>query len=390
MPRIFIPTAARPEVRRHWPPFAITLLLLGCCFPPPTAAAFAWEVRQFDGRDHVGVHQIAEFYGLSPVLPADPKRPAFARGNRSLRLNNNSREAAINGLRHWLSFPATERDGTLWISRLDLSRTIEPALRPELSPGLTRPATVVLDPGHGGRDKGAVNHYQFEKNFVLDVARRVRDELTAAGVKVYMTRNSDTYLDLPRRAEIAGRQADPILVSIHFNAAPNRAAQGFEVFAITPRGAPSTEHEVLSARDMVGEHGNAFEIQSYLLAKSIYHAMHGRLRMMDRGIKRARFAVLRLSKMPGVLIEGGFLSNPVDARRIASPRWRTQYAKAVADGILAYIELAGSRKAPPLADEYRIPGMRPPRLPPALPRPTPVPPPAVGLRTLPTGEPTKP
>jgi N-acetylmuramoyl-L-alanine amidase len=390
MPRILIPTGARPEARRRFEPPVVAVLLLVACCPPAAATDFSWEVRQFDGRDHVGVAQVAEFYGLRPVLPTDPVRPAFARGNRSLLFNKNSREAVINGLKHWLSFPVTQRDGGLWISRLDLSCTIEPALRPELSPGLTRPATVVLDPGHGGRDKGAINHYQFEKNFVLDVARRIRDELTAAGVKVFMTRNSDTYLDLPRRAALAGRQADSILVSIHFNAAANRAAQGFEVFAITPRGAPSTEHEDLSARDMVAGQGNAFEIQSYLLAKSVYHAMHGRLRMMDRGIKRARFAVLRRSKMPGVLIEGGFMSNPVDARRIASPRWRTRYAKAVAEGILAYIELAGTRKAPPLAGEYRIPGMRPPRLPPALPKPTPAPKPPVGLRGLPDEKPQEP
>lgn len=378
----FPPSGLAPKWMRDCPGLLLAMIA-GLCFVSSLGAfAFEWDIQRFEGRDYVSTLQVAEFYNLPRDKALEGEQIGFSRGGRSIVFRQNSREVVINGLRVWLAFPAIERGTASWVSRLDLSRTIEPALRPELAPGLIRPATVVLDAGHGGSDKGAVNQYQFEKNFNLDVARRVRDELVAAGVDVFLTRNSDGFLDLPRRAAMANQKENAIFVSIHFNSAANRAAQGFEVFAIPPRGAPSTEREDLSPRDMVQESGNAHELQSFLLAKSIYHAMHGRLRMMDRGIKRSRFAVLRLSKMPAVLLEGGFLSNPIDARRIASPEWRTRYAKAVAEGILAYMRLAEVRKSPPLAEEYRIPGTGSFRV--VQPAVTPAPPPPpVGLRELP-------
>lgn len=348
----------------------------------PVAHAIEWEVRRFDGRDFVTTRQVSEFYNLPTQVPLAKDQSAFVRGQGSLVFRRDSREAVIHGLKYWLAFPVIERDGSYWVSRMDLAKTIEPAMRPGLVRNLTKPMTVVLDAGHGGIDKGAIGPYEVEKNFALDVARRVRDELQAAGVNVFMTRNSDTFIELPQRAALANKQEDAIFVSIHFNAAANRAAQGFEVFCITPRGAPSTEYEDLLVRDMVQEHGNAAEVQSFVLATSIYHAMHGRSQMMDRGVKRSRFAVLRLTKIPAVLVEGGFLSNPVDARRIASPEWRTRYSKSIAEGILAYIRLAEEGKPPPFAADYRLPGSQNLRLSTPAVTPTP-PPPSVSLRGLP-------
>jgi N-acetylmuramoyl-L-alanine amidase len=347
----------------------------------------AWDVARFDGRDYVRTSEVAKFYGILPTAPAGEGELIFYSERRSLAFRANTREVVINGLKHWLSFPVLFRNGAHWVSRLDLSRTIEPALRPRLAARPGRVRVVVLDAGHGGRDKGAIGPYQYEKNFTLDIARRVRDALEGHGLKVVLTRNSDVFTDLPVRARTANSHKNAIFVSLHFNAAANRAAQGFEIFAMTPRGAPSTQYEELSARDMIEERGNAHEVGSFLLASAIYHAMHGRVKMMDRGLKRARFAVLRLADMPGVLVEGGFLSNPVDARRIASPEWRTTYARAIAEGILAYVRLANKRIAPPLAADYRLPGSPNIRLFAPAVTPTPAPPPSVGLRQLPEEQP---
>lgn len=343
--------------------------------------SFEWNVRRFEGRDYVTANQIAGFYNLEPKAALAVNQIGFSDGKRSLVFLKNTRETLINGLKHWLCFPAVERDSELWVSRMDLSKTIEPSLRPELVQGIKPFDVVVLDAGHGGRDKGAASVYQYEKNFALDMVRRIRDELKARGVAVVLTRNSDVFVELPDRAAIANSTKNSIFVSIHFNAAANRAAQGFEIFSVTPRGAPSTEYEELLVRDMVEERGNESEIQSFLLAKSIYHAMHGKVPMFDRGMKRSRFAVLRLTEGPAVLVEGGFLSNPVDARRVASPEWRTKYAKAIAEGILAYRNLAVSQKAPPLVAEYRLPGSR--TLPVIQPAGTPAPRPSINLRPLP-------
>jgi N-acetylmuramoyl-L-alanine amidase len=349
--------------------------------------AVEWEVRRFEGRDYVPLSQAGEFYDLPRVLMQNANTVAFAEAGRSLTFTKNSREVMINRLRHWLSFPVIERDSNVWIARLDLSKTIEPALRPQFIAGIKKPMRVILDAGHGGPDKGAISVYQFEKNFTLDMVRRVRNELTSAGVLVELTRNSDDFIELQDRAAFANDRPDAIFVSLHFNSAANRAAQGFEIFCITPRGAPSTEYEDLLVRDMVKEHGNESEVQSYVLAKAIYHAMHGYSSMMDRGVKRSRFAVLRLTKIPAVLVEGGFLSNPVDARRIASPEWRTRYAKSIAAGILAYLRLAETREVPRLVSDYRSQGE--PSMARSLTSPSKssTPPPSVSLRSLPEDSP---
>jgi len=363
-----------------WGRLLLLLLATGQVF------AVDWQVSRFDGRDYVSAEKLSEFYNLPREAAPVEKNISLARGRRSLLLTLGSREVEINGVRYVLSFPVIERDGKYWVSRMDLGKTIEPAFRPELIPNLKTFTTVVLDPGHGGADKGAVGPYEVEKNFALDVARRVRDELQNAGLKVMMTRNTDTFIELLNRAAVANARRNSIFVSLHFNASPNASASGMEIFCITPRGSPSTEYDDLLVRDMVHEYGNENELQSFSLASAIYHSLQGSsLGMLDRGLKRARFAVLRATKVPAVLIEGGFLSNSGDARLVAGKDWRNKYARAIANGILEYKKLAELKKAPRLAADYRdSPAGTTAVL--ALPSPTPVVG-GVALRDFPTPDP---
>ena len=151
-----------------------------------------------------------------------------------------SREVIINGARGWLCFPLLEQDGKFLVSRTDVAKTIEPLLRPHRVANAGKMRTVVLDPGHGGYDKGAICRYGSEKNFALDVARQLRPLLQAKGLRVIMTREGDYFVPLEVRAKIANSARNSIFVSIHFNATnddPN--ARGFEIFSFTPRGAPS-------------------------------------------------------------------------------------------------------------------------------------------------------
>lgn len=331
-------------------------VLLFLLLAAPLARAIEWEVKRFDGRDYVPLKQVAEFYGLPTEFTPENKSVLLTRGKRSLRATQDSRDFEINGVKHVLSFAVIERDGKYWVSRMDLGKTIEPAFRPELVTDLPRFNTVVLDAGHGGYDRGAVSRYEVEKNFSLDVARRVRNELQKAGLKVFMTRNTDDFVDLHERASLANAQLNSIFVSIHFNASKNLAAEGLEIFCVTPRGSPSTEYDELLVRDMVQEFGNKNEMQSFVLATSIYHSLQGgKLDMFDRGVKRARFAVLRLTKMPAVLIEGGFLTNGADARKIANKDWRDDYAAAIVRGILEYKKLVEQKVPPRRVGDYVSP-----------------------------------
>lgn len=316
----------------------------------------AWEIKSFAGRDHIPLDEIASFYGLCEVASPNSNTRKLKSPDRELVATINSREMTINGLKHWLAFPVIEDKGRVFVARLDLGKTIEPAFRPALIPDFPAATTVILDPGHGGKDNGATSPYEYEKNFALDVARRVRNELQKSGVRVILTRNTDSFVELADRAAIANRQKNSIFVSLHFNAADaNQSANGFEIYCVTPRGAPSTAYEQIHTRDMVEENGNEHDIHSFALANAIYHSMHGSLEMFDRGVKRARFAVIRLAEVPSVLIEGGFLTNASDARKVASKQWRDNYAASIARGILEYKKLAELHVAPREVTAYRNP-----------------------------------
>lgn len=275
-------------------------------------------------------------------------------GERQFEVTLNSREVMINGVKQWLAFAATVQEGKVLISRLDVSKVVEPALRPELVEGFGPVTTIVLDAGHGGHDKGATSRYGFEKDFALDVAKRAKALLEKRGYKVAMTRTTDVFIPLHERPKMAANLPESLFVSIHFNSSlSNREARGFEIFSMAPRGAPATNDGVFNARDLRAEPGNVKELPSAALAASIYHSLLGQVPMLDRGLKHARFAVLRLATVPAVLVECGFVSNGPESTLIGSPAWREQVAAAIVEGIGEYKSLAERKQAPKTFAEYR-------------------------------------
>ena len=204
-------------------------------------AAAEWQVIKISGHDYLSVDNISKFYGLpAEVVPSGAKIQTDT-ADHPLEFVSGSREAIINGARSWLCFPVIEHDGKSLVSRTDVAKTIEPLVRPHRVPDVGKVQTVVLDPGHGGHDKGQMSRYGAEKDFALDVARKLRPILQAKGLRVIMTREGDYFVPLEVRAKIANAARNSIFVSIHFNATnddPN--ATGFEIFSFTPRGAPST------------------------------------------------------------------------------------------------------------------------------------------------------
>jgi N-acetylmuramoyl-L-alanine amidase len=378
------------------------------------AGAAEWNLVRFESREYVSLDNIAQFYGfpkppavdltghfaaavtgapalvpatatlesttaplttpLAPVAtgeknsdepslitskdppPATPlsKTITLDAGKMQLEVTVGLREAAINGVKHWLAFPVAFHDGQVLISRLDLSKIIEPSLRPEFIAGMTPVTTIVLDPGHGGHDNGAISKYGYEKNFALDVAMRARKLLESEGYKVVMTRATDVFIPLEQRPAVANHIPNSIFVSIHFNSSTSNAdARGFEIFSIAPRGAPSTNDVVPRERDLREEPGNAVDMASGALAGSVFHALLGEVPMVDRGVKHARFAVLRLCTQPAVLIECGFVSNNAESTLISSSAWREHVANAIVDGVGSYRELAERKTRPKVIADYR-------------------------------------
>ena len=169
-----------------------------------------------------------------------------------------------------------------------------------------------------------------------------------------MTRESDVFVPLELRARIANAQKDSVFVSIHFNATDrNPDAIGFEIYSLTPVGSPSTQDDGLALSFINRQNGSPFDAQSSELSASIYHSIIGQIGEFDRGIKRARFAVLRLTKTPAVLIEGGFLTERGESRLIANKDWRGKLAQAISAGIENYRDLADKKTRPMVAADYR-------------------------------------
>ena len=323
-----------------------------------TKTSTAWQVIKIGNRDYLAVDNVAKFYGLTATPDSTGKVVVLNGGNsrNQMQLTKDTREAVINGVRNWLCFPVVNQDGKFFVSRSDLAKSIEPQFRPHMIQRNSSVQTVVIDSGHGGFDKGAMSPYGNEKNFALDIARRLRPLLQARGFKVIMTRENDVFLPLDLRARIANQTHDSIFVSIHLNATSNREATGFEIFSLTPRGAPSTSDDALALSFSNMQEGSAVDAQSFELSTTVYHSMIGHFPEFDRGIKRARFAVLRQTKIPAILVEGGFLSQDADSKLIANPAWRTKLAESISIGIENYRNVTERKQPPMLAADYRAQG----------------------------------
>src|SRR5207245_3538430 len=193
-----------------------------------------------NGNDELSIENSSKFYGLAGEVVSVGGKTQLETVRSPLEFVRGSREVMINGARSWLCFPIIENDGRFLVSRTDLAKTIEPLLRPQRVPNAGKVETIVLDPGHGGHDKGALSRYGSEKDFALDVARTLRPILQAKGLRVIMTREGDYFVPLEVRAQIANAARNSIFVSIHFNDTnDDHTATAFDLFLFPPHGAPS-------------------------------------------------------------------------------------------------------------------------------------------------------
>jgi len=204
-------------------------------------------------------------------------------------------------------------------------------------------AVVVLDPGHGGQDSGAMCAGLLEKDLTLDVTRRIDRLLDSEGIATLMTRLGDTYVSLADRAAFANRIRNCIFVSIHFNEDNQPVATGVETYYAA--------HQITAGSIMASwlpflwrPLSDLPNPESQRLAGFIQEALVARTRAIDRGTQPGQFFVIANVTSPAVLIEGGFLTNKEDISKLTSEDYRDQIAAAVADGILHYRDAARRRK----------------------------------------------
>ena len=297
-----------------------------------------WTPVKYGGRDYLPLEQVGRFYGFGAVQRSG-KGFVVGAGARSLSGQADSVDFKISHIKFILSYPVAEVGGILCLSRVDLVKLIEPVLRPSKIEGAARVNTVVLDPGHGGTDRGAVGRLGDEKTFTLDVAMRAAALLGRSGYKVLLTRASDEAVSLEERVKFARRFPAALFVSVHFNS--GGSGTGVETYAMSPRGVPSMSAEGAHLAAYEAYPGNSCDSENAALATATHASLVSRSGMFDRGIKRARFYVLREANIPGVLLEAGFLSNAEDMNRIASPWYRQQVAGSIVEAVGNYRRAVG-------------------------------------------------
>jgi N-acetylmuramoyl-L-alanine amidase len=217
----------------------------------------------------------------------------------------------------------------------------------------------MIDPGHGGNDPGARRGKLVEKEIVFDVARRLEALLDGSrDCEARLSRKDDRRIGLRERHELADAYDADAFVSIHVNAAPAKRALGVEVFFLSMRGASDEASRELASYENEADPGYVFEEDSLLqgipfsfdlrqsdtlmrssrLAESILSCLESSHLAASRGVKQAGFGVLKSFQVPSVLVEVGFLSNPQEGKRLASPAHRQDLAESIARGVMAYFD----------------------------------------------------
>lgn len=316
-------------------PHALIVTLLGCATLGASAEPQAVPQHHLAGGPYVAVRQLASVYELGRDRSRDARRAEYRTGAAELAIEADHRDIHLNGVIHWLDAPVLSQRGTLWIRADDMSKTIAPILRPLRLAGNASLRTIILDPGHGGADTGARGlSGHVEKEWTLDVARHVGRHLADAGARVLLTRETDTTTPLEGRPAFCLAHGGDVFVSIHFNSG-GPTASGIETYCLTPAGNASTD-DANSRHRNDAQAGNRWDERNVWLAHCVHAAALNATGAADRGVRRARFEVLRDANCPAILIEGGFLTNQAEEQQVMNPEYRNRLAEAIARGILAY------------------------------------------------------
>lgn len=321
----------------------------GLCFSgmaskTTAATESGWDVAKIDGRDYVSVESMKKFYNFTS-LKRKGGSVLLENAKVEMKLKVGSNECLMNGVKFVFCNSVETSGDQVYVSRMDLAKLIDPVLRPNFIKNAGDFHTVILDAGHGGKDPGATNSIGTEATYNLKVAERVKSQLQAQGFKVVMTRDTDHYLTLQERVNLANAvKENAVYVSIHFNSGGRGAARGIETFTLSPPGVAHYGRGFVPA-DNQERTGNEHDSANIALATSVHGSILRRLQThtFDRGIKRARFSVLSGVRHPAILLEGGFMTHPYEARLIANESYQNAIASGIVEAIAKYRYAVGGK-----------------------------------------------
>ncbi|HVY69495.1 MAG TPA: N-acetylmuramoyl-L-alanine amidase [Verrucomicrobiae bacterium] len=304
---------------------------------PPANAKL--EHVELYGHDYVSMADWAKQNGFRVTWTKPQEEVSISNRWARIELRKDSRRVMVNGVATYFSFPAAHRGDVPYITSLDLKTTINPVLFPPKNRG-ARVRTICLDAGHGGKDPGNQDGVHQEKMYTLLLAEETKKQLLSAGFKVVMTRSTDVYVEREDRPAIARQKRADLFISMHYNSTEgvNNGVSGIEVYCLTPQGASST-NDPNTPDPHPAQPGNAYNDKNMLLAYHLQKHLVRQLGAEDRGVKRQRYAVLHHTEMPAVLIEGGFMNDRAESKKIYDATYRKKMASAITDAIIGYKQL---------------------------------------------------
>ena len=334
------PVAAQPVGMRHagTPVPARTA-------PVPSPAAVSAPAVSSPGRNTVKIrmirigkdrycylHDVAQYYRLR-IRYYKNGVELYSPG-QSIRFYNDKRTGSIDYVPvSFLYLPVLRAKSQYFIHEKDVGILI--ASVKSVLHAASPVKTILLDPGHGGTDFGALGVKIHEKQMNLAAALQLRTSLTALGYRVVMTRTKDLTLTLDQRVALCKTVKPDLFVSIHCNAAASKTASGVETYAPTPFGAPSSGKKTAAAIDKP-DPGNIYDRNNYRLAYEIQKAVVAQTKAVDRGVKVARYKVIRESSCPATLVEIGFITNASEQKKFIDPSYRKKIVDGLALGIHNY------------------------------------------------------
>ncbi len=297
-----------------------------------------------EGQNYINLSDFMRYYRLTSLTHQNLDVTVRSK-TRRIQFRINSRECIVNGIRIWLNEAPIDFRNSILLPDVDVRKSVDPIFRASSVPK-HEVRSIMIDPGHGGEDQGTLGYHNTqEKRFTLDMAARVERCLRKEGFKTLMTRRDDTFVSLEDRSEMTNSSDADIFVSLHFNSAsPNTTARGIETYCLTPMGLSSTgsiRHR-FGIGDFGEEPGNRFDAHNMLLAYLVQQSILKALPTTeDRGVKRARFFVIKATERPAILVENGFLSNPAEEKLIQSAAYRDKLAAAIAAGVKKFAGIMG-------------------------------------------------
>ncbi|MBO4630831.1 MAG: N-acetylmuramoyl-L-alanine amidase [Lentisphaeria bacterium] len=302
------------------------------------------------------VHDIARYYGMT--VHYLQKGVMLKSPRDTIVLHYEKRLASVNQVSVYLTHAPILRGALVYLDEKDFQLVIDPVVRN--APLWKHPLkTILIDPGHGGKDQGApgVNGL-LEKNVTLTLAHKLALRLRKSGYRVFMTRIGDRNLTLQQRVDMCGKLKPDLFISVHCNAVANKKTQGIETYAATPQGAASTSD---SKPVQQASAGNSFNRNNYRLAYEVQKNLLGCTKAEDRGVRHARFFVIRHAACPAILIETGFLTHPKEGPLLNADGYQDKLVDGIVLGISAYAKAAAAmpvNRFPVMKTSAAVPGRK--------------------------------